>query len=109
MIKNIRIYSLIGALAAIVYCVLDYTELLLKNTLYENIALYCQTLVFVSIIFIFAHTTGILNKLHKKQKTTSIYMKFETLPKTTRIILGAILAFICAVIIKLFLVNVLGL
>ena len=109
MIKNIRIYSLIGALAAIVYCVLDYTELIMKNTLYENIALYCQTLVFVSIILIFAHTTGVLNKLHKKQKTTSVYMKFETLPKPVQMILGAIAAFVVAVIIKLFLVNILGL
>ena len=109
MIKDIRTYSLIGTFAAIVYAVLDYTELISQSALYENIALYCQTLVFVTIILIFAHTTGILNKLQKKQQATSIYAKLKTLPKPVQMILGAIVAFGVAVLLKLFLVNVIGL
>ena len=109
MIKDIRTHSMVGTLAVIVYNVLDYTKLISQNVLYENIALYCKVIVFVTIMLIFAHTTGILNKLQKKQKATNIYTKLESLPKAIKIIMGTIVAFVAAVVIKMLLVNILGL
>lgn len=102
IIKDIRTYSMVGTFAVIVYSVLDYTKLISQNALYENIALYCEVIVFVTIMLIFAHTTGILNKLQKKQKEANIYTKLETLPKSVKMVMGTIVAFVAAVVIKFF-------
>ena len=68
MIKDIRIHSLIGTVATIIYCILDYFELISQNQLYEKLAGYCGTLVFVTVMLIFVHTTGVLNELQKNKR-----------------------------------------
>ena len=109
MIKDIRIHSIMGTIAMIVYCMLNSSELILQNVFYEKLALYCETLVFVAVMLIFAHTTGVLSKLQKKQKASTIFTKLETLPKVVQMIIGAVVAFPGAALMKLFLSSVMGL
>ena len=109
MIKDIRTYSIMGTVALIIYFILDASQLISQSVIYEKIAVYCETLVFVTVMCIFALTTGMLNKLRKKQQTSSLYKKWETLPKGAQIITAAVVAFLSATLIKLFLTGVLGL
>jgi len=109
MIKDIRTYSIMGTVALIVYFILDASQLISQNVIYEKIAVYCETLVFVTVICIFALTTGMLNKLRKNQQSSNLYKKWGTLPKGAQIITAAVVAFLVATLIKLFLTGVLGL
>lgn len=109
MIKNIRTYSIMGMVALIVYFLLDVTELVSQNIIYEKLSVYCETLVFVTVMLIFALTTGMLNKLYKRQQASNLYTKAKTLPKAIQMVIAAIVAFTGAVIIKLFLTSVFGL
>lgn len=92
IVKNIRNYSIMGTIAILVYSVLEITGFTL-------VALYCETLVFVTVILIMVHTTGVLYKLQKGRK----YEKIKRLPKVVQMIIGAIAAFTLATIIKLLL------
>lgn len=109
MIKDIRTYSIMGTVALIIYFILDASQLISQNPIYEKIAVYCETLVFVTVMCIFALTTGKLNNLRRKQQTSSFYKKWESLPKAIQLTIAAIVAFTSAMVIKLFLTNVLGL
>jgi len=109
MIKDIRTYSIMGTVALIVYFILDASQLISQNVIYEKIAVYCETLVFVTVMCIFALTTGMLNKLRKKQQASNLYTKLGALPKPIQLTFAAIVAFASAVVIKLFLTSVLGL
>ena len=109
MIKDIRTYSIMGTVALIIYFILDASQLISQNLIYEKIAVYCETLVFVTVICIFALTTGMLNNLRRKQQTSSFYTKWASLPKVIQMAIAAIVAFASAMVIKLFLTNVLGL
>ena len=109
MIKDIRTYSIMGTVALIIYFILDASQLISQNPIYEKIAVYCETLVFVTVMCIFALTTGMLNNLRRKQHTSSFYKKWESLPKAIQLTIAAIVSFASAVVIKLFLTNVLGL
>ena len=104
IIKNVRSYSIMGSIAVLIYIILDITGLSLEHTLFERISLYCQTLAPVTVVMIMAHTTGLLNKMPKRNQNS----KITKLPKAVQMIIAAIVAFVGAVIIKLFLVKVLG-
>ncbi|MBQ8278927.1 MAG: helix-turn-helix transcriptional regulator [Roseburia sp.] len=105
LIKNVRTYSIVGSIAVLVYCILDLTGLHSEHALFENISLYCQTLIPVIVIMIMAHTTGLLNKMQKRNKNS----KIAGLPKPVQVVIAAVVAFISAAIIKLFLTNIWGL
>ena len=105
LIKNVRIHSIIGSIAVIVYIILELTGLNLEYVLFEKISLYCQTLAPVTVVMIMFHTTGLLNKMQKRNRNS----KIAVLPKPVQMIIAAVVAFVVASIIKLFLTNVLGL
>ena len=105
LIKNVRIHSIIGSIAVIVYIILELTGLNLEYVLFEKISLYCQTLAPVTVVMIMFHTTGLLNKIQKRDRNS----KIAVLPKPVQMIIAAVVAFVVASIIKLFLTNVLGL
>lgn len=109
MIKDVRMHSIIGTCAIIVYCILDSTKLSLQNMLFEQIALYCETLALVTVLMVFAHTTGLISKIEKRKKKSIMNSKIETFPKMIRIAITAVVAFVGAAILKLFLSNFLGL
>ena len=101
IIKDVRKLSLLGTGAIIMYYVLDATKLTLQNTVFETISLYCETLVYVTVLMILAHTTGLLSKIQRRKKNSSTVKKIETLPKAVQMILAAVIAFVSALIIKL--------
>ena len=105
LIKNVRNYSIIGSIAVLVYIILELTGLSLENVIFENISLYCETLAPVTVVMIMAHTTGLLNKMQKRNKNS----KITELPKAVQIIITAVVAFIGAAIVKLLLTAIFGL
>ena len=112
MITEIRIYSIMGTIALVVYFILDASQLILQYTIFEKIAIYCETLVFVTVMLIFALTTGMLNKLQKKQNISNLRTKLESLPKSIQLVIAAfvaIVSFMGAMIIKFLLTSVFGL
>jgi len=104
VIKNIRIHSIIGTTALAVYCTLELSGAVLQNMIFEKIAAYCEALAMVTVLMIMVHTSGLIYKMQNSKRHDMI----NKLPKAVQIILAAVIAFICASIIKLFLVNVLG-
>jgi len=107
MLKEIRKHSIMGTIALAVYCILDITELVLQNVIFEKISLYCETLALVTIVMIFGHTTGLLTKLQKRN--SKMRTKLENCPKVFQVIIIAIVAFGVAAVIKLILTNLFGL
>lgn len=105
IIKNIRSLSIMGTTALVVYGILELTGLVLQNIIFEKIAGYCETLALVTVIMIMAHTTGLIYKMRRRKSNAKIIK----LPKVMQMIIAALIAFAGAAIIKLLLVNVLGL
>ncbi len=105
LIKNVRTLSIMGSIAVIVYIILELTGLNLEHVLFEKVSLYCETLAPVTVVMIMAHTTGLLNSMQKRNKNS----KIAELPKAVQMIIAAVIAFVGAAIIKLFLTNILGL
>ena len=105
IIKEIRKLSIGGVLALIAYFIIDITGTASSNLILGKISLYCETLVYVTVIMIALYSTGLLNKIQRKNKNT----RFDSLPKATRMIIATVVAFAVAVVLKLFLARVLGL
>lgn len=105
IIKNIRIYSIMGTTALVVYYTLELSGAVLQNAIIEKIALCCETLAMVTVLMIMVHTSGLIYKMQKRKRNDII----RRLPKVVQMIIAAIVAFAGASIIKLLLVNVLGL
>ena len=104
IIKNIRIHSIMGTVALVIYSILELSGLVFKNIVFDKIASYCETLALVTVLMIMAHTSGLMYKMQKRKRCDTI----KKLPKAVQMIIAAIIAFIGASIIKLLLVNVLG-
>ena len=104
--KEMRVQSIIGLCALILYCVLHETGAYLHNDVLGKTSIYCETLVFVSVIFTAAYTTGALAKLRSRRRKISV---LESLPRPVHLIASAIVAFVAAVIIKKILVYIFGL
>ena len=105
IIKNIRIHSIVGTLALVIYCILELSGAVLENVIFAKIASYCETLAMVTILMMMMHTSGLAYKMQKRKSNYTI----RRLPKVVQVVIAAIIAFVSASIIKLFLVNVLGL
>ena len=104
MIKGIRNHSIMGTAALVVYGTLELTGFVYQNVIFEKIALYCEVLSLVTIVMIMAHTTGLIYQLQKRKKNN----KVTKLPKAVQMMIGAVVAFVSAFIIKLLLTNVFG-
>ncbi|MCR4955430.1 MAG: helix-turn-helix domain-containing protein [Lachnospiraceae bacterium] len=104
--KEIRLQSILGLCAMILYFIFDTTGVYRYNVVLEKFMYYCETLVYVTIIMMAAYTTGSLARL---RKSNGIVKLFESLPKSIRYIVAVVIAFGVAAVIKLFLVKVLGL
>lgn len=105
IIKEIRKLSIGGVLALIAYFIIDTTGTASQNIIFGKVSLYCETLVYVTVIMIFLYSTGLSSKIQRKNRNT----RFDSLPKAVRIIIAMVIAFAVAVVLKLFLVRVLGL
>ena len=105
MIKNVRNLSITGVCALILCYILEAAGVSGQNSFFEKLYLYCETLVPVTITMIVFYSTGLINKLHRKNRSSVL----DTFPKAIRISITAVLAFAVAALLKLFLSNVLGL
>ena len=105
MIKNVRNLSITGVCALILCYILEAAGVSGQNSFFEKLYLYCETLVPVTITMIVFYSTGLINKLHRKNRSSVL----DNFPKAIRIIITAVLAFAVAALLKLFLSNVLGL
>ena len=105
IIKNIRIHSIIGTIALVIYCILELSGAVLQDIIFKRIALYCESLAMVMVFMIMMHTSGLIYKMQKRRKNNII----RKLPKVIQMIIAAIIAFVSATIIKWLLVNILGL
>jgi len=104
IIKSIRSHSIMGTIALVVYGTLELTGLAYQNAVFEKIALYCEVLALVTVVMIMAHTTGMIYKLQKRKENNRI----TKLPKTVQMMIGAVVAFVSALLINLLLTNVFG-
>ena len=103
--KEMRIQSIMGACALLVYMILHETGAYMINDVLGNIAIYCETLVFVSVILMAVYSTNALSKLRNRSRKL---LAFESVPKPVRFVLAAVIAFVAAAGVKLVLVNIFG-
>lgn len=104
IIKNIRNQSVGGACALVVYFILDVTGVAYHNPMFEILSLYCETLIYVTVIMISLYSTGLLNKIQRKNKSFWL----DNLPKAIQMIIVAVGAFIGAALVS-FLLRFIGL
>ena len=102
IIKNIRTHSILGTVAMAVCMVLELANVVSTSKVFELIYVYAQTLVYVAMVMILLHTTGLLTKVRKRNE------KIKGIPKGVLMVVGAVVAFVVAWGIKLFLSGVLG-
>lgn len=106
MVKEIRNYSIMGAVGIVLYSILRYSGLIMNNAFFEKIALVCEIQIYISVIITLAHTTGILNRLQRNQKVSNFHTKLKNMPHIVKIIVAAVIALLVSTLIKLFLDNV---
>ena len=99
IVKNIRIISVIGLVAFVVHALLDATGLHLKSSVLEHLNLYSETLIYVTVVMFPLCTTGLLTKIHRRNKDT----KFDSLTQPVKLIIAAVAALAVAAIIGLVL------
>ncbi len=104
--KEMKIQSIMGVCALVLYWILHETDAYMYSDALEKLTGYCETLVSVSVIMMAAYTTGSLRKL--RSKSWKFFM-IENLPKPVRLIVSAVVAFCGAAMIKLALVHFFGL
>ena len=100
--KEMKIQSIMGVCALVLYWILHETDAYMYSDALEKLTGYCETLVSVSVIMMAAYTTGSLSKL--RSKSWKFFM-IENLPKPVRLIVSAVVAFCGVAMIKLALVH----
>ncbi len=104
--KDMRVQSIMGLCALILYFVLHETGAYMHNDVLGKLMNYCETLVFVTVIMMAAYTTGSLAKIRNKSIKLEV---LDSLPKPIRYIVSVVIAIGVAVFIKRFLMYVFGL
>ena len=69
IIKNIRIHSIMGTVALIIYFILELSGLVFQNIVFDKIASYCKTLALVTVFMIMLHTSGLMYKMQKRKRS----------------------------------------
>lgn len=100
IIKNIRTHSILGTGAMAVYMILELTNTVSMGKAFELISIYAQTLIYVAMVMILVHTTGLLTKIRRRNE------KFKGVPKGVLMVGGAVVAFVVAAILKMILNSV---
>ena len=102
LVKNIRQMSIVGAIALIIYEVIETLGLAERGVVLEHLSTYLQTLVFVTVLLMPLYTTGLIRKIRRNRKAP------VKLSRPVQVALSAIVAFALAFLIKMFLTRVLG-
>lgn len=93
IVKEMRAMSFVGLAALVIYFGLDISGLRNQGDLFANIAMYMQTLIFVTILMLPFYTTGLIYKIRRRQLAAGQ-------PAPVRIVIGAMVALALAIIIK---------
>ena len=76
ILKNVRTESLLGVCALVVVMLLDIFGVRSYSQLTEMVFLYCQVLVYVSVVMVFFHATGLLYKFKHGDRESSLPKPF---------------------------------
>ena len=104
--KEMKIQSVMGVCALVLYWILHETGAYMYNDVLGKLAGYCETLVSVSVIMMAAFTTGSLSKVRSKSRKVFV---FENFPRPMQLVVTAVVAFGGAAVTKLVLVYFFGL
>ena len=100
LVKSIRNMSIIGLIALLIYMVLGKTNVYDRNNLIRYTYGISEALIYVTVLIFPLYTTGLLSKLRIKS-TNSI---FDSIPRPLMKVIGFIVAFAVAALIR-FLVS----
>lgn len=104
IVKNIRGLSLIGLAAFVVYFLLDVTGLSQKGTPLEYVYAYSESLIYVTVLLIPLYTTGLLDKIQRRRRST----KYDSLPRPVRLMIPIAAGIAAAAILKFVLSGIFG-
>ena len=101
--KEMKIQSIMGVCALVLYWILNGTGAYMYNDVLGKLMGYCETLVYVSVIMMAAFTTGSLSKLRSRK----VFL-FENFPQSVRLVVTVVVAFCGAAVVKLALTHFFG-
>ena len=76
ILKNITTESLLGVCALVVLMVLELLGIRSFSQLTEVVFLYCQVFVYVSVVMVFLHASGLLYKFKRRDRESSLPKPF---------------------------------
>ena len=76
ILKNVRTESLLGVCALAVVMLLDLFGIRSSSQLTEMVFLYCQVFVYVSVVMVFLHASGLLYKFKRGDRESSLPKPF---------------------------------
>ena len=104
MVKSIRDMSIIGLIALITYMVLDRTGIYEGSNLLRYVYGIAEALIYVTVLMFPLYTTGLLSKIRIKRPRSNKIM----LPDPALKIIGFIIAFVVAALIRIIVTKVFG-
>ena len=76
ILKNITTESLLGVCALVMLMVLELLGIRSFSQLTEVVFLYCQVFVYVSVVMVFLHASGLLYKFKRRDRESSLPKPF---------------------------------
>ena len=76
ILKNITTESLLGVCALVVLMVLELLGIRSFSQLTEVVFLYCQVFVYISVVMVFLHASGLLYKFKRRDRESSLPKPF---------------------------------
>ena len=104
VVKSIRDMSIIGFIALIVYMVLGETGVYDRNSLFRYIYGISEALIYVTVLMFPLYTTGLLSKI----RINGTNSKFSSIPVPVMKVMGFVVAFVIAALIRLLLSKTIG-
>lgn len=108
ILKNTRIQSVIGVCALFVLLVLEMFGQK-TNEFVENMQLYCETLIKVTIIMILLNSTGLLYRLRGRKTEDSLPISVKILKAIVCAVIGAVCAYLILNLFKFGATRLFGL
>jgi transcriptional regulator with XRE-family HTH domain len=97
LIKSFRNMSIIGLIALLVYMVLRETGVYDRNIFLQYMYGISESLIYVTVLMFPLYTTGLLSKIRINRAN----YKFSSIPRPAMKVLGFIVAFAVAALIKI--------
>ncbi len=104
LVKSIRNMSLIGLAALIIYLVLGMTGINDRNNAFRYAYGISEALIYVTVLMFPLYTTGLLSKIKINSKNS----KLNSIPKPVLKVIGFVVAFAIAALIRILLSKVFG-